>query len=120
MDDEYVETVLDVVDRIPAGRVMSYGDVAVAVGASLRRGGPRMVGAVLARYGAAVSWWRVVTAAGRLPPGHEMAALRQLTAEGCPLTADASRVDMRRAAVHPVGKDKSTTPAGTTRRLPAW
>lgn len=102
MDDEYVEAVLSLVERIPPGRVMAYGAIAEVVGARLRRGGPRVVGAVLAMYGAAVPWWRVVTAAGRLPPGHEVAALRELVAEGCPL-ADGTRVDMRRAAWRPAG-----------------
>ncbi len=40
----YAEQVLDLIERIPPGRVLSYGDVAEAVGA----GGPRQVGAVLA------------------------------------------------------------------------
>ncbi|HEU4543958.1 MAG TPA: MGMT family protein [Jiangellaceae bacterium] len=98
MDDEYVEAVLSLVESIPPGRAMSYGAVAEVVGASLERGGPRLVGAVMANYGGSVPWWRVVTASGRLPPGHEVAALRELIADGCPLTADGERVDMRRAA----------------------
>lgn len=101
MDDEYVEAVLALVERIPPGRVMSYGAVAEVVGASLQRGGPRMVGAVLSAYGGAVPWWRVVTASGRLPPGHEVAALRELVAEGCPLSRDGTRADIRRAGWRP-------------------
>lgn len=101
MDDEYAEAVLSLVESIPPGRVMSYGSVAEVVGAALERGGPRIVGAVMASYGSAVPWWRVVTASGRLPPGHEVAARRELIAEGCPLTADGERVDMRRAAWTP-------------------
>ena len=101
MDDEYVEAVLSVVERIPAGRVMAYGTVAEVVGESLARGGPRLVGAVMASYGGAVPWWRVVTASGRLPPGHEVAALRELVAERCPLSPDRTRVDVRRAAWRP-------------------
>ena len=45
--DDYSARVLDVVDAIPAGQVMSYGDVAEYLGA----GGPRQVGRVMARYG---------------------------------------------------------------------
>jgi methylated-DNA-protein-cysteine methyltransferase related protein len=101
VDEEYVEAVLSVVERVPPGRVMSYGAVAEVVGASLERGGPRLVGAVMAAYGGAVPWWRVVTASGRPPPGHEVAALRELVAEGCPLTRDGSRVDVRRASWRP-------------------
>ena len=41
--DEYSARVLDVVDAIPAGQVMSYGDVAEYLGA----GGPRQVGRVM-------------------------------------------------------------------------
>ena len=66
VDDEYVEAVLSLVERIPSGRVMAYGAVAEVVGESLARGGPRLVGAVMASYGGAVPWWRVVTASGRL------------------------------------------------------
>jgi methylated-DNA-protein-cysteine methyltransferase related protein len=101
VDDEYVEIVLRVVERIPPGRAMAYGAVAQVVGEHLGRGGPRTVGAVLSAYGAAVPWWRVVTASGQLPRGHEVAALRELVAEGCPLLADGSRVDLARAAWHP-------------------
>lgn len=101
VDDEYVEAVLSLVESIPPGRVMSYGAVAEVIGAALGRGGPRLVGSVMANYGGAVPWWRVVTASGRLPPGHEVAALRELVAEGCPLGADGERVDMRRAAWTP-------------------
>ncbi len=101
VDDEYIEAVLSLVESIPPGRVMSYGAIAEVVGASLGRGGPRAVGAVMAGYGGAVPWWRVVTASGRLPPGHEVAVLRELVAEGCPLNSHGDRVDMRRAAWRP-------------------
>jgi methylated-DNA-protein-cysteine methyltransferase-like protein len=101
VDDEYIEAVLSLVEQIPAGRVMAYGEVAEAVGATLGRGGPRTVGAVMARYGGAVPWWRVVAASGRLPPGHEVAARQALIAEGCPLTADGERADVRRAGWYP-------------------
>jgi alkylated DNA nucleotide flippase Atl1 len=101
VDDEYVEAVLSIVESIPPGRVMSYGAIAEVVGGSLKRGGPRLVGTVMLNYGGAVPWWRVVSASGRVPPGHEVAALQNLIAEGCPLTADGRRVDMRRAAWTP-------------------
>ena len=72
---------LDVVDSIPPGHVMSYGDIAEYLG----RGGPRQVGRVLATSGGAVAWWRVIHADGSLLPGHERAALRHYRAEGTPL-----------------------------------
>ncbi|WP_250448398.1 MGMT family protein, partial [Actinotalea sp. C106] len=64
MDEEYLEEVLDLVDAIPPGRVMTYGDVAGVLRGILGRGGARQVGQVMARAGAGVPWWRVVNAAG--------------------------------------------------------
>lgn len=95
MDEAYVEAVLAAVEAIPPGRVMAYGQVAEYVGS----GGPRQVGAIMSRYGGAVPWWRVVTAAGRLPPGSELRALQELRAEGTPLRGAGLdlHVDMRRA-----------------------
>ncbi|WP_319178463.1 MGMT family protein [Streptomyces sp. ID05-47C] len=97
---EYAERVLDVAELIPPGRVMTYGDVAEW----LETGGPRQVGRVMALYGGAVPWWRVVRADGVLLPGHELRALDHYRAEGTPLK-EASRaaeghlprLDMRRA-----------------------
>ncbi|SDC64550.1 O(6)-alkylguanine repair protein YbaZ [Sanguibacter gelidistatuariae] len=98
MDEEYRELVLDVVEAIPAGRVMTYGAVAALVGQTLQRGGPRQVGTVLRQMGGGVPWWRVVNAAGQ-PPLHKRAlALERLRGEGCPLTPDGSRVAL--AAAH--------------------
>ncbi|WP_432980521.1 MGMT family protein [Dactylosporangium sp. CA-233914] len=94
-DDEYTELVLQVVERIPAGRVMSYGAIAEYLG----RGGPRQVGTVMALHGGGVPWHRVVAANGRLVPGHEVEALRRHRGEGTPLRGD--KVDMRRAAWWP-------------------
>ena len=87
----YARAVLDVVDRIPRGKVMAYGDVAEYVGT----GSPRTVGMVMARHGAEVPWHRVVMADGSLPPGHERRALALLRRERTPLRDD--RVDMTRA-----------------------
>jgi alkylated DNA nucleotide flippase Atl1 len=42
--------------------------------------------------GSAVPWHRVVTASGRTPPGHEVAARKRLTAEG--VTFRGAHVDM--------------------------
>jgi methylated-DNA-protein-cysteine methyltransferase related protein len=92
---DYVESVLSVVERIPPGRVMSYGAIAEYLGS----GGPRQVGAVMARYGGGVPWHRVVNAAGRVVPGHEAEALRRLRAEGTAMRGE--RVDMRAASWFP-------------------
>ena len=91
--EEYVEAVLALVERIPPGRVMSYGAVADALADRSGRGSARQVGSIMARYGGGVPWHRVVNSAGRLPPGNEREARARLRAEGTPLRAD--RVDMR-------------------------
>ena len=78
---EFVDAVLDVVRRIPPGRVMTYGDVAWVI----RSQAPRAVGNVMAHYGHALSWWRVVPASGLPPQGHARLALPHYVAEGTPL-----------------------------------
>lgn len=87
-DAEYVAAVLAVVRQIPAGRVMTYGLVAEVVAEQLGRGGPRQVGAVMAREGGGVPWWRVVTADGRVPAHLRARALELLRAEGVPVTGE--------------------------------
>ena len=82
----YARTVLDVVDRIPRGRVMTYGDVAEYLGT----GTGRTVGTVLSQHGSEVPWWRVVKASGE--PHAD--ALGRLVREGCPVTGE--RVDLDR------------------------
>lgn len=89
----FAEAVIDLVDRVPAGRVVAYGDLAALVGG----GGPRQVGHVMARYGSATAWWRVVRADGRPARGLEAEALARLLEEGTPLAAGNRRVDMRAA-----------------------
>jgi alkylated DNA nucleotide flippase Atl1 len=103
--DDYSSRVLDVVDAIPPGQVMSYGDIAEYVGA----GGPRQVGRVLALHGGGVAWWRVIRADGTPPPGHQPAALAHYLAEGTPLRSFGLpvRVDMRRARCYLPGEQAS-------------
>ena len=95
--DDFASRVLDVVDSIAPGTVMSYGDVAEYVGA----GGPRQVGRVMALWGGGVAWWRVVHADGSLLAGHERAALDRYAAENTPLRHPAGggrpRINMRLA-----------------------
>ena len=95
MDEDFVEAVLAVVEQIPAGRVMSYGDIAEYLG----RSGPRLVGAVMSRHGAGVPWWRVVRADGHPVRGLEDRALGHLIDDDTPLRGD--RVDMARASHTP-------------------
>lgn len=87
---EFAAAVLDVVDRIPPGSVMTYGDIAEFLG----EGGPRQVGSVMSHWGGAVPWWRVLRADGSPPPGHEREALRHYRAEGTPLRRSGQKVDL--------------------------
>ena len=81
MEDAYAETVLRLVEAVPAGSVTTYGDLAEMVG----RAGPRQVGTVLARDGGSVPWWRVVRADGRPAAGLAERALALLAGEGVPV-----------------------------------
>jgi O-6-methylguanine DNA methyltransferase len=87
----FAQRVLDVVDRIPRGKVMSYGDVAEFLGS----GGPRAVGTVMARYGAEVPWHRVVRSDGSCATHKADRQLALLRKERVPLRGE--RVDMLRA-----------------------
>lgn len=87
----YARAVLDAVDLVPPGRVLTYGDVAEWTG----RGSARTVGTVLSRYGHETVWWRIVQAGGRPAEPHVQDALARLRAEGCPVVGE--RVDLVRA-----------------------
>jgi alkylated DNA nucleotide flippase Atl1 len=83
--------VLDVVEAIPRGRVMAYGDIAEFLG----EGGPRQVGRVMSTWGGAVPWHRVVHADGTPAPDHDGEAVRRLRNDRTPMRGE--RVDMRLA-----------------------
>ncbi|WP_426562186.1 MGMT family protein [Angustibacter sp. McL0619] len=89
----YAALVLEVVDQVPATKVLTYGDVAEYLG----EGGPRQVAAVLSRYGSSTTWWRVLRADGTPAPHIAGEQLANLRAEGTPLRPDGTRVDLRRA-----------------------
>lgn len=88
-DPEYVERVLALVERIPPGRVTTYGALGDVVGS-----GPRLVGSVMARHGAGVPWWRVIRADGSLPPSHVRGARAHYDDERTPILPS-GRVDVR-------------------------
>lgn len=92
---DFAEAVLNVVDQIPAGMVLAYGDVAELLG----QGGPRQVGFVMSRYASSVTWWRVIRASGEVPEALLDEALAHWRTEGTPLVRGAlgRRVDMQRA-----------------------
>lgn len=81
---DFARAVLDVVARIPRGKVMTYGDVAEFLG----QGSPRTVGAVMARHGHEVPWQRVVQASGRPAEPLLDKALALLRKEGCPIRGE--------------------------------
>jgi methylated-DNA-protein-cysteine methyltransferase-like protein len=76
--DEQVERVRALVAAIPAGRVVTYGDIAAAAGLS----SPRIVGWIMRTDSADLPWHRVITASGR--PARQLATrqLELLRAEG--------------------------------------
>jgi len=78
---DFISRVLDVVASIPPGRVMTYGDVAAALGSRAARA----VGQVMSHYGSDVPWWRVVRSSGHPAIDHEARALEYFRAEGTPL-----------------------------------
>ena len=93
---DFAEAVLDIVDRIPPGMVLAYGDVAELLG----QGGPRQVGSAMSRYGSSVTWWRVIRASGEAPQGLQDEALVHWRREGTAMVRGplaGRRVDMTRA-----------------------
>jgi alkylated DNA nucleotide flippase Atl1 len=94
--EEFVEAVLSLVERIPSGRVTTYGALADAVGV----GGPRQVGSVMSGYGGPVPWWRVVRADGTPPLCHDGRAHAHHLAEGTALRPS-GKVDMGAAFWQP-------------------
>lgn len=98
-NQDFVSRVLDVVAAIPEGMVMSYGDVAAAIGSRAARG----VGNVMAHYGSDVAWWRVVRASGHAVADHEARALEHYRAENTPLrwSGERFRVDLEAARFTP-------------------
>lgn len=89
----FVRRVLELVESIPRGRVMTYGDIAEY----LEEGGPRQVGAVMSRHGAGVPWWRVVNASGTLPPQLRGEAARHYAEERTPYDLTRERVNLHAA-----------------------
>lgn len=110
---DFVGRVLQVVEGIPPGRVMTYGDIAAQLedhadlaGASAAFGA-RHVGRVMARSGASVAWWRVIRAGGEPPKFHEEEAWAHYIDEGTPLTGprERYRIDLKRARYAPGDED---------------
>lgn len=80
-----------IVRLVPAGRVVSYGDIAGMLGMS-----PRMVGRYLAlSQEADLPWWRVVNASGQLPAHIREHALAHWDDEGIAVTPNGLGVSIR-------------------------
>jgi methylated-DNA-protein-cysteine methyltransferase-like protein len=76
--------IIRVLESLEPGDVVTYGEVAAEAGFP---GRARAVGRFLAHHGDGHPWWRVVTASGRLVPGHEVEHAKRLANEGV-ATAD--------------------------------
>jgi alkylated DNA nucleotide flippase Atl1 len=81
------EAVFDVVERIPPGRVSTYGAIGRLVGV-----GPRRVARALSQGGGAVPWHRVVRADGSVAEPVRVEQLGLLAVEGVPVRS--GRVDL--------------------------
>ncbi len=94
-----MSAVLELVESIPPGRVMAYGEIAAVLGSRASR----QVGQIMAYYGSDVPWWRVVRASGHPAVDHSTRALEHYRAEGTPLkwSGDVYRVDLANARYRP-------------------
>jgi alkylated DNA nucleotide flippase Atl1 len=89
----YLDDVAPLVEAVPPGCVLTYGDVAELTG----WGAARAVGAVMSRHGHELPWWRVVRADGSLPAGLLPRARLHWAEEGTPLRPGGDAVDLERA-----------------------
>ena len=110
---DFIEQVMAMVEAIPPGRVMTYGDIAIVLTARAERAGvgesygPRMVGFVMSRFGSTMPWWRVIRAGGYPPRSLHAEAWPHYLEEGTPLAGDEEsyRIDLRRARFDPEASD---------------
>ncbi len=87
------EQVYAIVERIPCGKVVSYGQIAWMLG---RPRGARLVGWAMRNCPEHLPWQRVVKADGTIADGgHPEIRRALLEAEGVPFLPD-GRVDMKR------------------------
>ncbi len=105
----FAQAVLLVTEAIPAGRVLSYGDIAELLGC----GGPRQVGRALSHSTRHVPWWRVLPAGGAPAGGLAPRARPHYDDECTALTVPADptgpheyRVDMIRARWWPTDAEQ--------------
>ena len=75
-----IERVLTLVELVPRGRVVSYGDLGRIVGI-----GPRQVGSFMRHHSEGLPWWRVTNASGDVPQGLRSQAWPHWADEGIAL-----------------------------------
>ena len=80
--DDFAGHVLAIVDSIPPGKCLTYGDVAALLGSRAARA----VGTVMRQSGGEHPWWRVIRSGGHPPQGLEADALQHYLAEGTQIT----------------------------------
>ena len=90
---DFERDVLAVLRKVRKGDVVTYGEIATEAG---HPGLSRAVGSLLAGGTHRVPWWRVVNAAGRLVPGHEVEQAERLRAEGVEVDDATGRVRFRK------------------------
>ena len=104
--DPHSALVLEVIRRIPSGRVLTYGDVAALAEADATA---RDVGQVLLRHGEAddIPWWRVLRVDGTPPPHLLDRQLALLRSEATTLAPSGAAVDLHAArwAASGLGQD---------------
>lgn len=101
---KFKEKVLEVVNIVPEGRVVSYGQVALMAGIPRAA---QAVGQILHGFGEETLWWRVINNAGRIStkclehPAHMQKAL--LENEGIKVT-DKLGIDIEKYRFRPEPK----------------
>jgi alkylated DNA nucleotide flippase Atl1 len=85
----YLDEVRRIVDAVPPGQVITYGEIAALIGI-----GPRQAGRLVGQLGGCSPWWRVVYRDGSPATCHDGTALSLLLQESAPMCDD--RVDIGR------------------------
>ena len=85
----YLDEVRRIVDAVPPGQVITYGEIAALIGV-----GPRQAGLHVGQLGDSSPWWWVVYREGSPATCHDGTAPSLLAQEGTPMRDD--RVDITR------------------------
>lgn len=81
---EFQQQMADAVNKLRAGEVVSFGDIAAAAG---RPSASRAAGRMLSQSMDTLPWWRVVYSDGQLPPCNPSVQSERLVDEGVTLKA---------------------------------